>query len=388
MTREASTRRPTIRDVARLAGVSHQTVSRFLRADRTIGEELRERIGQAIAQLDYRPNLVARAMRDNRTGRLALLVPAGTAVSSLEVLTGAAAASHEAGYVVEVVTLGGAPESRTARVLDLADSGLFEGMLSLTPLPQLSARRQAGGIPVVIEADYDERMRGIGDLADASTLAEVIERLAEQGHRRFLHAAGDYAHTSARLRRQVYLETVERLGLESYAVADCDWLADRARQAVLGLPADCGVTAVVCANDLLAAGAVRGAVERGWRVPADLSVTGWDDNPLGAAMMPSLTTVAVDHERLGRRAVRRLLAELRGVREPGAGPGPGSGQEPGTHGPGGDQEPDGHDLITSVVWRESTAPAPGHRPAPGTTGRAPATRAAHATVPPWVQSGD
>ncbi|NYI07441.1 LacI family DNA-binding transcriptional regulator [Allostreptomyces psammosilenae] len=335
MSREVAKRRPTIREVARLAGVSHQTVSRYLRDDPTVNEAMQQRIGQAIAQLDYRPNLVARAMRDRRTGRLALLLPSGTAGSALEMLTGAAAEAHEAGYVVEVVTLGGPTESRAGRVLELADSGLFEGILAATPLPGLSERSMSGATPIVISADYDDQMRSIGELADASTTAEIIERLARQGHRRFLHIAGDYAHTSARRRRQVYLETIERLALESYGVADCAWLAESARRAVLDLPADCGVTAVVCANDVLAAGAIRGAVERGWRVPHDLSVTGWDDNALGAAMMPSLTTVSVDHERLGRRAIRRLLAVLRGQ-----------------------PEPEEHERITSVVWRESTAPAP------------------------------
>jgi DNA-binding LacI/PurR family transcriptional regulator len=318
--------------------VSHQTVSRYLRADTTINEDMQRRIGQAIAQLDYRPNLVARAMRDRRTGRLALLIPSGRAVSSLEVLAGATAAAHEAGYVVEVVTLGGPVVSRAGRALELADSGLFEGILALTPLPRPAEGSMRGAAPIVVSADYDDRMRGIGELADASTVAEIVERLAARGHRRFLHLAGDYAHTSARCRRQVYLESIERLGLESHGVADCEWLADKARRAVLDLPADSGVTAVVCANDLLAAGAIRGAVERGWRVPEQLSVTGWDDNPLGAVMVPSLTTVTVDHERLGRRAIRRLLAVLQG--------------EP---------EPEEHDLITSVVWRESTGDAPAQR---------------------------
>ncbi|MFJ8955145.1 LacI family DNA-binding transcriptional regulator [Streptomyces sp. NPDC102381] len=330
---EASTRRPTIREVARLAGVSHQTVSRYLRADTTVNEALQERIRLAITQLDYRPNLAARAMRNRKTGRLAVLMPSGTAVSSLGMLAGATTAAREAGYDVEVVILGDPMESRARRVLELADYGVFEGILALTPLPSLPERATRGSTPIVVSADYDDQMRSIGELADATTSAEIIESLAAQGHRRFLHLAGAYTHTSAQARRQVYLDTIHRLGLESYGVVDCDWLAERARRSVLDLPDDCGVTAVIGANDLLAAAAIRGALERGWTVPGDLSVTGWDNNPLGAAMMPSLTTVAVDHERLGRRALGRLLAVVRGEPEP---------------------EDDG--LITQVVWRESTAP--------------------------------
>jgi DNA-binding LacI/PurR family transcriptional regulator len=331
----APARRPTIREVARLAGVSHQTVSRFLRADPTVAVALQDRITAAVVELDYRPNLVARAMRDRRTGRLALLLPAGTAVSSLEMLTGASDAAREAGFVVEVVTLGGPVEGRAGRVLELADSGLFEGIVSLTPVPVDDDRLGSFRTPVVVSPEYDEAMRGIGRLADAQRLAEIVEALAALGHRRFLHLGGDYAHTSARRRRQVYLETVERLRLESWGVLDCGWSADAARRAVADLPDDCGVTAIVGANDKVAAGAVRGAVERGWTVPDDVSVTGWDNNALGAVMMPSLTTVDVDHEALGRGAVARLVAMLGGAP------------------PEVDDRP-----LTTVLWRESTGPAP------------------------------
>jgi DNA-binding LacI/PurR family transcriptional regulator len=331
----ATPRRPTIREVARLAGVSHQTVSRYLRFDPRINEANRERIGAAIAELDYRPNLVARAMRDRKTGRLALLLPHGTAGGSLAMITGASEAADEAGYVVEVVMLGGAPQTWSGRALELTASGLFEGIVSLTPLPLSAQRAGIGGTPVVVSHDYDDQMRSIGELADASCISELIERLAGDGHRCFLHLAGDRAYTSARRRMQVYLDTIERLGLESYGVADCDWLAERARRAVLELPADSGVTAIIGANDVLAAGSVRGAWERGWQLPRDLSVTGWDNNLVGAVMMPALTTVRTDYERLGRRAVTRLLAVLSGRPDPE------------------DPEP-----ISEIIWRESTGPAP------------------------------
>jgi DNA-binding LacI/PurR family transcriptional regulator len=133
----------------------------------------------------------------------------------------------------------------------------------------------------------------------------------------------------------VYLETIARLGLHSHAVIDCDWQAERARQAILDLPADSGVTAVIAANDVLAVGAMSAAVLRNWQVPRDVSVTGWDNNPVGAAMTPSLTTVSVDHMALGRRATRRLLATLRG-----------------------EQAPEDHQPLSTVIWRSSTGPVP------------------------------
>ncbi|MDT0265868.1 LacI family DNA-binding transcriptional regulator [Streptomyces sp. DSM 44915] len=326
-------RRPTMREVARLAGVSHQTVSRYFKADDTIHAELRQRISVAVAQLGYRPNLVARAMRNRRTGRLSFLLPPGTAASSLELLAGAQEEAHRAGYGTEVFTLDGPLETRAERALELADSGFYEGILALTPLP-LDTRRAAGDTPIVIAPHYDQHMRSIGQLADAPDLDEIITRLAALGHRRFLHLGGDYRHTSARRRRDVYLETIDRLGLRSHAVIDCAWRAELAHRAILDLPADSGVTAVVAANDVVAVGAISAALARGWRVPEDLSVTGWDNNPVGAAMTPSLTTVSVDHEELGRRVSRELLATVR--------------EEP---------VPEENEGFTRVFWRSSTGPA-------------------------------
>ncbi|WP_277209460.1 LacI family DNA-binding transcriptional regulator [Isoptericola croceus] len=336
-TRPARRKRATIVEVAQLAGVSHQTVSRYLRTDGGMREGTRERVRAAIEELDYRPNMIARAMRDRRTGRLALVFPPGTAISSLEVLAGATRAAEEIGYVVEVVTLGGPPETRHMRVLELADCGLFEGIVSLTPLPDVERRAATLSTPVVVYPQYDEAMRAIGELAEASLVADIVDGLAERGHRRFLHAAGDYHHASARHRRDVYLETIERRGLESFGVLETDWSPQRACRGILDLPADCGVTAVVAASDWVAAGVVRGAVERGWRVPEDLSVTGWDNSPVGSVMPPGLTSVDVESERVGRRAIRQLAAAL-GIEPP---------------------APEDDGPLNRIVWRGSTGLAPG-----------------------------
>jgi DNA-binding LacI/PurR family transcriptional regulator len=330
-----SPRRPTMKEVAQLAGVSHSTVSRFLHSDPRINEAARERIAAAIAELDYRPNLVARAMRDRRTGRLALLLP-GAPNGNFAMISGAAQAAHEAGYVIEVITVGGPSHSTPGRALELADSNLFEGIVSLTPLA--GSPSHAVGIPIITVPSYDDRTHTIGQLADAGPVAEFITRLAEDGHRRFLHLAGNRTYTSARRREEVYRATIQRLGLESFGVVECGWSAQPARRAVRELPADSGVTAIIAASDVMSAGAIRGATERGWRVPQDLSVTGWDDLLMGDVMTPSLTTVKIDFERLGRHAVLQLLAAM--------------GRRP---------QPDDPGPMTEIIWRESTGPAPPSR---------------------------
>ena len=339
---DTAQRRPTITDVARLAGVSPQTVSRYLRFNGGLKPLTLERVEKAIRELDYRPNLVARSMRTRKTGRLAILMPA-MAFNPSRMLAGASATAQSAGYFVDVVSAGGGVRARSERLLELADSGQFEGILSLSPVLPSTENKLHQRTAVVISADFDDEMRGIGELADATPLVRMIEHLAALGHSRFLHVAGDAQFASARARKQSYLDTVERLGVESVGVFDGDWSGESGIEAIRSLPDRSRPTAVIAANDLVAAGVVRGARERGWDVPGDVSVTGWDNDGLGQFMTPSLTTVDVDLERLGSRAMGKLIASLS------------------------DTAPEANEeTLFRIIWRESTAEPPttgrpGHR---------------------------
>ncbi len=323
-------------DVAREAGVSHQTVSRYLRSGGAgLKEATRVRVESAIAELGYRPNLVARSMRTRRTGRLAILLPEVSFPSPNRVIAGAAAAAREEGFVVEVLSLEGGTAARAERLTELRDSGQVEGILALAPVAAGSGRRHGEGPAVVVSADYDDQMRGLGEIADGSAVRALVAGLARAGHRRFLHVAGPPEFASARGCRRSYLEAVEEFGLESYGVVEGDWSAASGTRAVRALPVDSGVTAVIAANDVVAAGVVRGAMERGWSVPGDLSVTGWDNDPVGACMPPSLTTVDVDLEEVGARAMRRLVCAVRDTPPPREG-----------------------ESLQRVLWRESTGSGP------------------------------
>jgi LacI family transcriptional regulator len=335
---DTARRRPTITDVARLAGVSPQTVSRFLRFNGGLKPATVERVENAIRELDYRPNLVARSMRTRKTGRLAILMPA-MAFNPSRMLAGAGATAGAAGYFVDVVSAGGGVRARSERLLELTDSGQFEGILSLSPVLPSVGNQMRQRTTVVVSADFDDEMRGIGDLADATPVVRMVEHLASLGHSRFLHVAGDANFASARARKQSYLETVERLGLVSVGVFDGDWSGESGIEAIRSLPNRARPTAVIAANDVVAAGIVRGVRERGWDVPGDISVTGWDNNEIGQFMTPSLTTVDVDLERLGAKAMAKLIAGLRGT-------------EPETN----------EESLFRVIWRESTAePSPAGR---------------------------
>jgi LacI family transcriptional regulator len=321
-------------EVAKLADVSHQTVSRYFRAPDGLKPATKARVEAAVLELNYRPNLVARSMRTRQTGRLAVVVPTLT-YSPARMLAGAGAAAHEAGYAVEVLSLEGGAEARTERVIELADSGLVDGIVSFAPILAAPELEASSGTTIVTAAEFDDEMRGIGELADAAVLAGVIAGLAELGHRRFLHLTGSLQFASARARRDTFLRTVDELGLESAGVVEGDWSAESGIRLVRSLPEAGGPTAIIAANDLVAAGVIRGALDRGWNVPQDLSVTGWDNQPLGQYLSPALTTVDIDLEGVGSRAMCRLIAALRGEAIPTAVAG-----------------------VNHTIWRESTGPAP------------------------------
>ncbi|MFD5319232.1 LacI family DNA-binding transcriptional regulator [Streptomyces sp. NPDC127098] len=339
----AARKPPTIYEVAELAGVSHQTVSRFLRKDPGMRPGTADRVARAVAQLGYRPNQAARTMRTRRSNRLTVILPGSTERMPTGLLGGAAAAAHEAGYLLDVVSLEGDAATRATRLEALLQPESTDGILSFTPLgdgtegPALSDFP----VPVVVDGAYDDEMRSLGVYADASTAADLLRHLAELGHRRFVHVTGHLAWASARNRRAVYEATVAELGLESCAVVEGDWSTGSGWRAATEVIAGSGATAVFAASDRLAFGVILGLRSVGVEVPRDVSVFGWDDDELGRYLTPRLTTVRVDQQRRGREAVHQLLALLRGE------PAPGRADVA---------------LLNRVILRDSTGPAPA-RPA-------------------------
>jgi LacI family transcriptional regulator len=331
-------KRATIYEVAERAGVSHQTVSRYLRQNGGLKPATVARVQAAVEELNYRPNLAARSMRTRRTGRIAILLPTAAQWAPLRLLNAASGAAHEAGYTVELVSLEGGALDRAARAQELADSGEFEGILALASLgdqPTSQPSTSLSGTPVVITADYDDEMHGLGALADGAACGDVVRYLSDLGHRSFLHLAGPQDFASARNRRRTFADTITALKLKG-AVIECDWSGQSGYEAVMSLPRDTDITAVVAANDAIAMGAVRASLTRGWKLPDDLSVFGWDDEELARFSTPSLSTVAIDRERQGREAMSRLIATIRRT----------------------DPPPVDTTSLHTVIPRESTGPAP------------------------------
>jgi LacI family repressor for deo operon, udp, cdd, tsx, nupC, and nupG len=303
-------RAATIYEVARLAGVSHQTVSRYMADPSKLKAATAQKVEQAMAELKYSPNLTARSLRTKATYRLLALVPGGSPYFPSRMLNGAAATARAAGYQLDVVALESTGPERTARLRGILDGGPYAGILSFVPIPGSDLLQAQGRIPVVIAGEYDDKMRGQGRIADGSAARAVVAHLAGLGHRRIAHIAGPQEWPAARNRLAVYRQAVSDEGIEDGGVAHADWSSASGYTAARTLMADTSITAIFAANDQLAIGAMRALHDLGLRVPADVSVVGWDDQPESAFLVPSLTTVQMELEAQGSSTINQLLAAL------------------------------------------------------------------------------
>jgi DNA-binding LacI/PurR family transcriptional regulator len=322
---------PSSHDVAVLAGVSQSTVSAVMIGKPVVTQRTREKVLAAANQLNYRPNLAARAMRNRKTGRLALVF-AITEHHPVHAVTGATEVAEAAGYALEVLSLIGDAAARSQRLVELATSGQYEGILTFVDLLPADEAYLPPGIPLISPVSFGGDLHGLGAMADPAPIAELIEHLAGLGHRRFLHVAGPADFVTAMARRDTYLQTIESLGLESLGVFGGDWSAEAGIEAVRALPDDAPPLAIIAANDRIAVGVMRACAERNWTIPGDVSVTGWDNYDVSPYLTPSLTTVDRDKTEAGRREMLRLLAALRG-------------EEP----------PQVSASLNTIIWRESTA---------------------------------
>lgn len=304
----------TIREVAALAGVSHQTVSRYLNQDNSVRPATVERIRQAMSELHYTPNLAARSLRSRRNYRVVVVVPDASLYFPLRILNGVAKTAQLAGYRMDVMALEGSPQERMNSMDRLMTGDDLAGVLAFAPLP---AGLEGSGsvvsrVPIVASDAYDDNMRASGSFADGTATAQIVEYLHGLGHRHFFHVAGPLDWSSARNRKAAYKKAITTLDVHSHGIAQGDWSAASGYDAVDQILASQQVTAVVAANDQMAFGVMRALHDKGIAVPRTMSVFGWDDMAEAKFFVPSLSTVHMDLETQGAAGMARLIALIRG----------------------------------------------------------------------------
>lgn len=309
-------KQPTIKDVARLAGVSKTTVGRVINGeDQRVSEATRERVLAAIAMLGYERNLVASSLRTDQTLMVALSIPDITNPFWPEVARGVQDACEAQGYTVALLNSDWDARREIAH-LQTVRRNRFDGLL-INPIRITNAELRALKTPAVLlgsgEAfpDFDS----VGS-DSAKAVLTALEHLVALGHTRIGLIAGISQRDRPDTRYQGYVEVLLRYGLpfDQALIVRCPYsqaggIAAMRQLLSLAHPP----TAVLAGNDILAIGALIAAREAELTVPDDLSIIGIDDIQAASTTSPPLTTVAKPKYEIGVQAANLLLERIRGA---------------------------------------------------------------------------
>ena len=309
----------TLRDVARHAQVSLRTVNNVVSGYQHVSEQMRRRVQAAMAELDYRPNPIARTLRTGRTGVLALVVPEIDVPYFAELAREVINAAAEVGYRV-IVDQTGHDHDRERQLLTGADrTMLFDGLL-FSPLvtpSELREMQDGPAVPLVLlgEHDFDGRYDHVA-IDNERAAYEAVSHLIGIGRRR-IAAVGvqpQESYATPQQRTAGFQRALREagLGLEpQYLRAAPHYrraAGYRAARELLALPER--PDAIFCYADLLAMGVIRAVFDAGLSVPEDVAVIGIDDIEEGRYSRPTLSTVSLDTPHIARQAVQRLAARI------------------------------------------------------------------------------
>ncbi|GAB2719797.1 LacI family DNA-binding transcriptional regulator [Arthrobacter bambusae] len=303
---------PRLEDVAELAGVSHQTVSRVINDHPNVSKGTRERVEAAIAELGYRRNTAARSLVTRRSQTIGVLASELAQYGPANTLLGVEQAARDAGYFVSIAALRTVNrESILDAVRHFLDQSV-DGIVVIVPHSEtlLALAEVNPGVPVVAVGSLGGASVG-GAMVDQRRGAELaVRHLVDQGHRRIGHVAGPQDWIDGVARSEGWSEALQAAGLEDDLLVVGDWSAGSGYDIGKKLADERTATALFVGNDQMALGLLRAFNEAGVRVPEDVSVVGFDDQPESGYFTPPLTTVRQDFEELGRRCMDLMLSGI------------------------------------------------------------------------------
>ena len=302
---ESERGRVGVREVARAAGVSTQTVSRVINEHPNIRPETRDRVLEVIAALGYRVNNAARALGTRTTRTLGVIASDATLYGPSVGIAELESAARDAGHWIATAYADAAAVTSVVSAADRLLAQGVDGIVVLAPHVETLAAVQRAHTGIPIEALHT----GVGADRQREGGALAAEHLVALGHRRIARVSGPDDWLEAVARDAGVENALAAAGVRAGPVWRGDWsasagdgLASRAAAAVRA-----GVTAIVVANDQMALGLIAGLRAEGIDVPADVSITGFDDNPDAAFYAPALTTVRLDLAGEARRAVAAVI---------------------------------------------------------------------------------
>ncbi|WOF22792.1 LacI family DNA-binding transcriptional regulator [Microbacterium betulae] len=309
-------RRVTSVDIARAIGVSQATVSNTINRPELVAEATRERVLTAMDRLGYVVNGSARTLRSGVSSTIGVLVLDVANPFWGDVIKGVESVASEAAFPLLIGSSNEDPDTESA-ALSSFDSQTVRGVLAaptdpgLRPLRQMHAR---GTRVVLLDREDPEGVLPSVSVDHAHGAASAARHVIEAGHREIAFVNGSHrvawcASRSAGVRDAA-------AGADDVRVHEIEMRGMSAEEGMRAVPRVRGlaprVTAVLCANDMLALGVLKGLIAAGVRVPDDVSLVGYDDSIFASMISPALTTVRQDGQEIGRRAARLLLADDQG----------------------------------------------------------------------------
>lgn len=308
--------RVTIDDVAAAAGVSPKTVSRVINSEPNVRAQTQERVRAAIEKLNFRPDPSARSLAASRSYLIGVVYDNPSDSYLMEIISGVLDTCQAQHYQTLLCPLRFDRSDLLREVDSLIAQSRPGGLVLTPPLTDndlLLAHLRALGVPFAcISPKHPE---GCGVTFDERQAArEMVRHLVDLGHRRIAHIRGHVAHGASSWRVDGYRDALQDAGIEfdPALVVQGEFSFDSGMQAArMLLDLDVPPTAIFAANDDMAAGVVRVALERGLSIPAELSVCGFDDIPIAHQIFPALTTVRQPAREMGASAAAELLKCMR-----------------------------------------------------------------------------
>lgn len=308
-------REVSMADVAALAGVSGQTVSRVANGRSNVDPDTRAKVLAAMEELGYRPNNAARALRSGRFHSIGVIMFSLSSYGNTRTLDAVASVAAAAGYSLTLITVGSAAQSDVSGAFVRLREQAVDGVVILIERHRIDERDLAlpTGLPVVVVDSSADHAYPVVDNDQAQGARAATEHLLGLGHETVWHVSGPLESYAAERRRHAWRQTLEAHGAPVPDVEVGDWTADSGYEIGRRMAAVSDLTAVFVANDQMALGVIRAMHEAGRAVPADVSVVGYDDGPDSGNYWPPLTTVRQHFDRVGADAIRVLLAEIDGT---------------------------------------------------------------------------
>jgi DNA-binding LacI/PurR family transcriptional regulator len=306
-------REPAMTDVAKLAGVSHQTVSRVLNGHPNVRQRTRIRVQAAITELGYRPNRAARLLATGTSQVIGFVSRSSTLYGPASMLAALAEAALVHGFAVNVESVRTLDRQPVADAIGRLLDQRVAGLVLIAPVE--SANDALDDLPddiAVVNVDGDPRRPTELVTVDQEAGARAAtEHLLQAGHRTVWHVSGPADWFDSQGRIAGWQQALTEAGADVPPLMAADWSAASGYRTGQILARMNDVTAIFAANDHLALGILRALHEKGRRVPQDISLVGFDDVPEAAYFIPPLTTIRPDFDAVAAASIDLLVAQIR-----------------------------------------------------------------------------